>query len=166
MKHSIIRSVCGIILSLLIIVGSLPLSSISASAASIITSVSIVGIEAPVPGQKPNYSSYPLGACLICKDLDDSTRTNGIVWIDETSNTILNSTDTFVAGHSYRMSVLIKPINGFEFRVNGTDPDITATINSVSAEINAVYKQSPSQCVSVYRSFGECGKKLLSQKFL
>jgi len=97
MKCSKIRSVFGIILSLLIIVGSLPVSSISASAASIISSVNIIGIEAPVPGQKPNYSSYPLGACLICKELDDSTRINGIAWVDETSKTILNSTDTFIA---------------------------------------------------------------------
>lgn len=65
------------------------------------------------------------------------TEFNTMFWYDVTEGkTQINGDADFVSGHTYRMEVHIKTVDGYVFAVDADGcPDITATINGMTAEV-------------------------------
>ncbi len=149
MKKNRFFKIAGIILCLvmLCVIGVM---TASAEDDNVITTVHIYDIDAPVPGEPPDfYGSVPTGAayCIIQNErgVHWSTNDNSVKWDCETYS-------SFVKDTYYKVKVYIEPNAGYEFPANASD--ITAYFGS-GKERAWVYKDSNGYYVQ--QSFDRCG---------
>ncbi len=91
-----------------------------------ISSVTITGVTAPKVGSKPVFSATVSGSGFK-KSPTSGWYTNGVGWCDQTTGSMMKSSDTFQAGHTYRVIVSLVPDATYTF---GTKDDYTpGTIN-------------------------------------
>jgi len=105
---------------------------------SVIESVAVVDVKAPVAGENPQFVCNLLGTGYGIQNLDDTWyRINSITWKDEDSfNTYLGEDDVFVPGRRYRFTVYIEAEEGYEFATTKDGyarPQNTATVNGKAA---------------------------------
>ncbi|MBR4442591.1 MAG: hypothetical protein IKS52_04900, partial [Clostridia bacterium] len=106
-----------------------------AAADTLITGVTITGIDAPAAGAKPDYTASGSGAgYAVESDYNSGDWKNGVIWYDVTAKKYLSSTDTFIAGHQYKVEVSVIAKSGYIFTL-----DSTATINGKTAKVESVY---------------------------
>ena len=100
--------------------------------ASVIDSVAVT-VTAPVAGQKPVYSAtIPEGMGYEIRINDSSFYKNGVGWFrtDGDTNYYLTAGNTFRAGDTYYVNVLLKPSDGYKFAKN-----VTGTLNGQPAQV-------------------------------
>ena len=89
-----------------------------------ITSVSLT-IPEPKAGAKPSYTlGLPSGVHYYSGSYSQNSFKNDIRWDDTDGTPMTPDSDTFVAGHQYKITIFLSPENGYEF-----DGTVTATIN-------------------------------------
>ena len=97
-----------------------------------IESIAVTGVTAPAIGAKPAYKATVASAELytVTQAYDSSTIKNGVEWYDVTASKSVKSTDTFVDGHAYSVTVYLRAKDEYAFpRIfNGN-----ATLNGKSA---------------------------------
>ena len=107
--------------------------------ASVIDSVAVT-VTAPVAGQKPVYSAtIPEGMGYEIRINDSSFYKNGVGWFrtDGDTNYYLTAGNTFRAGDTYYVNVLLKPSDGYKFAKN-----VTGTLNGQPAQVNVTSSNS------------------------
>ena len=124
-------------------------SSQTARAAGIIASVVVTGIEAPIGGATPDYDAVLTAEGCSMETGSGPIWNNGISWRDMTSERPLLKSDTFVAGHVYRVYVMLDSDAGFTFYSAGDTVATSATLNSKDAVVESI---SPER-VWLYRDF-------------
>lgn len=132
-----------------VLFGSLPFNVIVAYAnTNKISSVALTGVGIPRPGMNPSLQALPVGVGYsVDTSFNDSSRKNGVTWVDDTENKIISSSNlstyTFIEGHSYSVSIRVIANNGYEFAVDsGGKTTLTATVNSNSANTYNIYNVS------------------------
>ena len=91
----------------------------------LISEVAITDIDAPSHGKAPDYTGAVDSECYKIDDEGIAT----VEWYDITYNvnaSQMPKNETFVAGHTYRVCVWLRAINGYKFI---TDRDLTVSIN-------------------------------------
>ena len=129
-------------------------------------------LDAPVPGGKADFSpvcgqsTYALSDYFDDDDSDNYT-SNGIQWIDATTKKVLDTDDTFVAGHTYQAFIHLKTRGNYEFHYDyGSTPPVTAKIVTDSGTYTArtakAYERDPFEEIDVICDF-VCEYKTISQ---
>ena len=129
-------------------------------------------LDAPVPGGKADFSpvcgqsTYALSDYFDDADSDNYT-SNGIQWIDATTKKVLDTDDTFVAGHTYQAFIHLKTRGNYEFHYDyGSTPPVTAKIVTDSGTYTArtakAYERDPFEEIDVICDF-VCEYKTINQ---
>ncbi len=137
MKQTL-RKILSALVALTLVLIALPsLTGHTASADTVITGVAITGIDAPAAGAKPDYTASGSGTGYYLEsDYTSNMWRNGVEWYDVTTSSWLTpGTDTFIAGHQYRVGVSVKAKSGYVFNKTSS----TCTINGKTAEVYAVW---------------------------
>ena len=135
-------------LCLVLVFGLLP---ITAWAAMKIISLTITNIPTPLEGDSPTISATvnPQGAQLDSLD-----------WYDVTAERFLESGDTFIADHVYRVQLYVEAKTGYEVDyINSYTPNVTATVMGNTAKVGKAYGYNAWAMVEVSYTFGPCEKK-------
>ncbi len=97
-----------------------------------IESIAVTGVTAPAIGAKPAYKATVASAdpYTVFTSYPETDVQNGVAWYDMTASKSVKSTDTFVDGHAYSVTVYLRAKDEYAFpRVfNGN-----ATLNGKSA---------------------------------
>ncbi|MBQ1252233.1 MAG: S-layer homology domain-containing protein [Firmicutes bacterium] len=107
--------ILGVMLCVVMLFG---LCSVGVAAISAIDKVYVTGIDAPIPGQAPDYNGVlPVGANYVFDNYyeDDDTK-NGITWQDATTGEFLDpDTAVFAEGHQDTVYATLTPKAGYCF---------------------------------------------------
>ena len=111
-----------------------------------------VHINAPESGRGPAYEAYIPGAEALVYG-----GSSGIVWYDITAGRNLSKTDTFTAGHRYRVTIRLEAAASFLFQTNSAGtPTVSATLNSKSVTPKKVTGQQGSRIMEISYDFAAC----------
>ena len=137
-------------------VGYIPTSALEVQAAAgepMIETVDLT-IRAPVAGESPATT------CTITTPGCELYKTDPITWTDKTTGKIVKSTETFVEGHSYNLSVWVATKSGYKFRTDASgDPWLTGSINgNLPPYIYKAYEQDPEKVIELTYDFNNIKK--------
>lgn len=134
-----------------------------------ISQAQVTGIPTPVAGSMPIYS-FTLGSV----NAYGYYHTQPIVWWDENTGKAIDSGDTFIAGHKYKLEIWLSANreSGYTFQLDSRgEPDVNVTLNSWAADsVITAYEQDPREVITVYYTFPACqaphtcAPKLVPQK--
>ncbi|MBR2413916.1 MAG: hypothetical protein IKB13_05400 [Clostridia bacterium] len=123
------------LLSVLLIFSAMSCMLLSVSAASLIDKIYLTGINVPAPDRTGDYFVEYGGNFDKLQQYDDDMTDKGVTWYDVTEgDTKIGQTDPFIAGHQYRVTVLLEADSGWQFKngaaayVNGNKAT-TYTVN-------------------------------------
>ena len=138
------------IIRILCLVFMLALFSVTASAATEISSVTVTNVPKPMEGDRPTISATvnTTGAQLYSLD-----------WYDKTAGRFLESYDTFIEGHIYEVQLWVEAEDGYKFRVNGLSSGVTATVRGENATVTKAYEYQLWAMVVVSYTFEPCQKR-------
>jgi len=154
---------CCVMLLGMLLAGGYGEAAAAARSADIKT-VLVKDISTPLPGNVPDYQfscgdkSYSLSNYF---DADDVYCKNGVQWVDITSGEVMKYTDTFEAGHSYRVIINLAAKSGNEFYYDGSSvPPVKASVqtdlNTYTAKVAKAYERDPFQEINVIYDAGVC----------
>ena len=91
-----------------------------------IAKVDCYSIDAPVAGRTPDYEcaynvEKDLTRSFARANINDEYTVWGISWYDETDNKQLRTTDTFVKGHEYTVTIVVEATENFLFNFDEQD---------------------------------------------
>ena len=66
-----------------------------------------VTVDAPRAGSTPNFGADVTGNCVL-SDYNASGYVNGVFWQDTITSKVLSAEDTFIAGRTYRVQIVLK----------------------------------------------------------
>ena len=115
---------------------SLPLHT--ASADTQITYVYVKDIDAPVAGEKPDYSAtaeYNDGKWMI-EDYNKGNWSHGLIWYDTTAKRYLAPADTFIEGHVYKVEISLVTVGAYDFYASAA-----AYVNLKDAKLENFYNK-------------------------
>lgn len=100
-----------------------------------IESIAVTGVTAPAKGAKPAYKATVASAdpYTVFTSYPETDVQNGVAWYDITASKSVKSTDTFVEGHAYSVTVYLRAKEDYAFPRVFTG---NATINGKSAVAN------------------------------
>ncbi len=108
-----------------------------------LTEAAVTGVTAPIADAKPVYSGIKVADKNRYElvDFDDSATgfTDGVQWWDVTSGSALASTSSFVGGHTYQLTVYVKPVGTNLFPTSKTT--VTVKVDDKAASASAVPTQ-------------------------
>lgn len=102
-----------------------------------ITSVT-VEVKEPVADGGIDFSPAVVEPGLSIKDVTVGPFYNGVAWRDETAGEDMMPGDRFAAGHNYLMTVWVTTRKDYTFRMDGSEPYVTATIGGVAAGVTGI----------------------------
>ena len=123
---------------------------VTAFAATQITALTITNLPTPMAGNKVSVSATvnTTGAELYSVD-----------WYDHTEGRFLESTDYFTENHVYEVQLWVEAKSNYEFRTNGANPNVTATVGGKTAKVTKAYEYQAWAMVVVSYTFAPCPKK-------
>ncbi len=139
--QSLRATVNGIAASKIEKIGEIFVVSADFICAGKISSVSVTGVTPPLEGAKPSfYATVASDADYTVENYTSGDWRNGVFWEDLTAGGSLTATDTFIAGHTYRVeiSLLAKYEEAFPFSYDG----ITATVNGQETDMIRIYRNA------------------------
>ena len=142
----LIRIILPLLTALILLV--LPtLGGRTAMAETTITSIVVTNLDAPAVGKKPDYDvSVNATGCYKGvygkENYTDSWFKNGVYWYDLTDDKPLMPTDTFAAGHQYRVVVAFISRSGYTFYSSGGGIATKCTINGNQAQGTIRYAEN------------------------
>ena len=109
-------------------------------------------INAPEAGRNPAYQAYvPTGEALVFGG------TSGIIWYDITSGKTLSASDSFVAGHRYRVTMKLEANASYVFQTNSSGtPNLTTTLNGYTVTPKKASGQSGGRVLEISYDFAAC----------
>ncbi|MBR5570936.1 MAG: hypothetical protein IKW10_08625 [Oscillospiraceae bacterium] len=119
----------------------------------VISSALVKNVPTPVAGNMPIYS-FTLGASYY-----SFYPTEPVTWYDETAKRFLESDDTFIQGHRYRVQIWLAANReqGYTFKVTNGKPAVNVTLNSFAPDsVVTAYEQDPREVISVSYTFPAC----------
>lgn len=154
-KQRITSGIISVLLSIVMIIGICPVLDLSASAATELTGITIVDIDFPRPGVKPDYVATYSNGCSSTKRFDSATQINGIVWGYEKVDTFktLNPTDKFQENVQYTVAVVVHAKDGYTFKTRDGSPLLNCSINGNRARVSGISGQNSSNTVVVMFTF-------------
>ena len=133
MKHKrtgTATKIVSLLLTLVMMAGLLPVTA-SADATTVIENVEITGVVAPVEGETPKYDCIIPEGCGYYID--------EVFWFDS-SYTMVDEDDTFVAGSKYTIEIVLYPEEGYSFKDR---KELAATVNEEKAGNIGFYANEP-----------------------
>ena len=100
-----------------------------------VTGTAITKLDAPAVGKTPDYDVYLTSSGFYRDSISNGYWENGVIWFDDTANNALTPTDTFKAGHVYRVRVSLYVANGYTAVDASGKVTATATINGNAATV-------------------------------
>ena len=139
------RLLC-IVICIILCISLLPLT---AWAATQISSVTVTNVPTPFAGSKVSVSATinTTGTELYSMD-----------WYDKTAGRFLESTDHFIENHIYEVQLWVEAKSGYEFRTNGSVPNVTATVGGKTAKVSKAYEYQAWAMIVVSYTFDPCAK--------
>ncbi len=107
---------------------------------TVISAITITDVDAPKAGKCPDYNVTVSATGCYKDDYSSSTWKNGVRWYDLTADAVMAPTDTFVAGHQYRVTVSIYSRSGYTFYSSGGGVPVKCTINGKSVTKISIYE--------------------------
>ena len=109
-------------------------------------------INSPEAGRNPSYQVYvPTGEAVAYGG------SSGISWYDITAGKTLSVSDSFLAGHRYRVTLKLEANPSFTFQTNSSGtPTLTTTLNGYTVTPSKVSGQSGSNVLQISYDFGAC----------
>ena len=91
-----------------------------------------ISVDAPRAGDTPDFTAEVIGNCIL-SEYNEIGYINGVFWMDAITDKVLTEEDTFIAGRSYDLLIVIKADNDHYFdsssknavRINGKTAYIT-----------------------------------------
>ncbi len=145
----------ALLISVILVLGIMPLN---AFAADVISTVKIGDISAPVAGEKPDYvATYGRGYNFTTK-FDGANTKFGIAWVDVTNGQkTLKPDDAFVAGHIYRVAVVVAAEKGCSFSKSDNDTStVLGFINGNKGKVYAVSGFNAGEYAGILYTFEAC----------
>ncbi len=155
------NKIIALLISVIIILGIMPLN---AFAADVISTVKIGDISAPVAGEKPDYvATYGKGYNFTTK-FDGANTKFGIAWVDVTNGQkTLKPDDAFVAGHIYRVAVVVAAEKGYSFSKSDNDTStVLGFINGNKGKVYAVSGFNAGEYAGILYTFEACPYNIVS----
>ena len=108
---------------------------------SVVESITITNIDAPVAGQTPDYLANCFGTGYSMAGTNAGNwKVNGIVWLrdgDNYTGSIMDKTEEFLAGHEYTVLIDLVADDGYTFLFNHNNGIYAAaSLNGNTAQIN------------------------------
>ena len=144
------KKVISLGLSLLMIISVMTGLNVTVSAATAINSVSVTGIDKPLPGKALDFSASVSGSGY---SIDTFTSSNAVTWFDlsVSSTKSIPADSKFINGHNYLVTVRLIADGTHEFSNN-----VTASINiggaTSAGEIMSYSNYSRSNIICVSKS--------------
>ena len=93
-----------------------------------------VSFETPAAGQEPDWSMDAYGeGYRVETEYSSGTYINGVYWKDDTENRGMKQGDSFIAGHTYTVTVSLVTEEGYEF-ADYNNYELAAYLNGVHAD--------------------------------
>ena len=105
----------------------------------VIYDINLTGVATPYAGEKPKYTCILNTDAYYFDDQHDGDYdvVNGQWWYDETTQSVVQPTDTFIEGHIYTVNILLRSSDGYEFRVDEDNKSIVkAKVNGETATVD------------------------------
>lgn len=107
----------------------------------VVENITITNIDAPVPGQTPDYTANCFGTGYSMAGTNSGNwKVNGIVWLRDGNiytGSIMDNTEKFQPGHEYTVMIDLVADYGYTFLFNhGNSIYAAAAINGNTAQIN------------------------------
>jgi len=126
------KRLTSIILTLLLVIGMIPLSVFHVAAETYVSKVEVVDVHAPVDGETPYYWANTVGTGYGLEESPLNSYTqNGITWY--CNDSFMMPTDTFEMGNNYTIRIELYRETGYIFPDLSTIP---VTINGNNAYIS------------------------------
>ena len=142
MKKNIIKSALSVLLAIMIVVSATVCAfAANSKDAIVIYDINLTGVSTPYAGETPKYTCNLNTNAYYFDDQHDGDYdvVNGKWWYDETTQYVVQPNDTFIEGHVYTLSVLLKSADGYEFRVDEDNtPLVKAKVNGEVADVSSV----------------------------
>ncbi len=102
-------------------------------------SFAFADINGPVVGEKPSYDPTYGGRGYVLDAANNNPNyyKNGVGWYDVTDGKNIRTTDTFVAGHEYRVMIFFRAVDDYFFTEN-----VQLVINDVDAVVTRLSETS------------------------
>ncbi|MBO4885118.1 MAG: hypothetical protein J5602_07380, partial [Clostridia bacterium] len=129
MRQAIRRSLSALVMLTLILIVAPTLAGHTASAATIVSNVTITGVEVPEIGETPDYYATATATGATLQNYNEGSWKRGVRWVNETDNKNMSATDTFKAGKVYAVYFCIEPKSGYTFKNSSGNVVTKATVN-------------------------------------
>ena len=133
MRQTFLRALSALMALTLLLLVFPALAGHTASAATAIGKVTISGVTAPKVGSAPSYTAYVYATGCSRETGDGIWYHNGIAWKDVTTGQMMTSTDKYVSGHTYQVTVSMIANSGYTFCDGSKNVVATGTINGYAA---------------------------------
>ncbi len=151
----------ALLISVIMILGIMPLTAFAATELSI---VHIGDIASPVAGQTPDYvATYGTGYNFTTK-FDAGDAHYGIIWIDTTDgDKNMTSEDVFVAGHIYRVAVIVAAQPGYSFsKYDNYTSSVSGRINGKTANVYVISGYNAGEYIGITYTFEACAYNIVT----
>ncbi len=159
MKKRIFKSaLCFMLVVILVMSTAICAFAANSKDAIIIYDINLTNVQTPYVGEPPKYDvKLNTDAYYLDEQIDDDYDViNGQWWFDETTQSVVSPTDTFIEGHVYTISILLCASDGYEFRVDENGIVTTkATVNGHEAIVDDDRNKS---CAFVEYTFEPCSE--------
>ena len=155
------KKIIALLISFIIIFGIMPVNAFAATELSI---VQIGDIASPVAGQTPDYvATYGSGYNFTTK-FDAGDAHYGIIWIDTTDgDKNMTAEDVFVAGHIYRVAVIVAAQPGYSFsKYDNYTSSVSGRINGKTANVYVISGYNASEYIGITYTFEACAYNIVS----
>ncbi len=151
----------SLLISVIMILGIMPLTSFAATEISI---VQIGDIALPVAGQTPDYVATYGSGYNFTTEFDAGDAHYGIIWIDTTdSDKTMTSEDVFVAGHVYRVSVIVAAQPGYSFsKYDNYTSSVFGRINGKTSSVYVISGYNAGEYIGITYTFEACAYNIVT----
>ncbi len=155
------KKIIALLISVIMILGVMPLNAFAATEISI---VQIGDIASPVAGQTPDYIATYGSGYNFTTEFDASDAHYGIIWIDTTDNDkTMTSEDVFVAGHIYRVAVIVAAQSGYRFsKYDNYTSSVAGRINGKTANVYVISGYNAGEYIGITYTFEACAYNIVS----
>ena len=134
-----LKQALSILLVMTLLLGLLPIMAVSAE--TVIQTVTVSNVKAPVAGETPSYAAALSGSGYTLSGTNAGNwKVNGIVWLrdgDAITGYTMDKTETFRPGHTYTALIELIPKDGYSFLFDHNKGNYAAvTINGKAASLH------------------------------
>ena len=155
------KKIIALLISVIMLLSVMPLNAFAATELSL---VHIGDIASPVAGQTPDYVATYGSGYNFTTEFDGGDAHYGIIWIDTTDgDKNMTSEDVFVAGHIYRVAVIVAAQPGYSFsKYDNYTSSVAGRINGKTANVYVISGHNAGECIGITYTFEACAYNIVT----